>query len=66
MNENLRKMLSPIGSNMYSCSCCGKSLKAKDMTLCCSDCGAVFCESCAMDGSFESHQCDDDDFEFDD
>lgn len=61
---SLIDLLRPIGSNFYSCANCGKSLTVECKVLDCADCGAIFCEQCVRDGSFESHQCSEDDFEF--
>lgn len=45
-----------------ACSHCGKDLhRNADYLVACDDCGGLFCESCVADGSFEGHDCQDDD-----
>ena len=51
--------------NAYGCANCGKPINRGDLMLDCPDCAAIFCETCVRDGSFESHQCEDYDWEDD-
>jgi hypothetical protein len=47
------------------CSCCGCAIPVGALFLDCADCGAIFCEDCVNDGSFDNHCCEDDE-EYDD
>lgn len=37
----------PIGTQGFSCGCCGKRLEPTDKVVVCSHCGEVFCYDCA-------------------
>lgn len=52
------KYLKPIKSKMFSCYCCGKSLKENDLVVDCADCGAIFCEECVRNGEMNNHKCE--------
>ena len=44
----------------FACCGCGKPIQpGKDYFAGCNDCGGIFCEACVADGSFENHDCDD-------
>ena len=47
-----------IGSEGFSCSCCGKNLEPNDLVEVCADCGAIFCKECAEMGELKAHSCD--------
>lgn len=53
------KYLTPIGQAGLFCAGCGRYLKATDLVVDCPDCGAIYCESCVRDGTFENHSCED-------
>ena len=47
-----------IGSEGFACANCGQLLHSDDMVEVCADCGAIFCQECVEDESFENHSCD--------
>ena len=50
--------------NGIACAGCGEPLKAGlHYIAVCPDCGGIFCESCVADGTFESHECEPDEFD---
>lgn len=53
------KYLKPIGNNFYACNGCGKDLREGDLVCDCAECGAMYCEECVRDGTFENHDCQD-------
>lgn len=50
-------------SNIYGCCGCYTSIQRNDYIAACPDCAAVFCEKCVADGTFDAHECDEDDDE---
>ena len=42
------------------CAACGGT---GEWAAICSDCGAIFCESCVTDGTFDDHECDEEEYE---
>lgn len=54
--------LTPIGIPGCACAGCGRLLAPTDPVATCSDCAAIFCETCINDGTFAAHTCDPDDF----
>ena len=52
------KYLKPIGSDLFSCNCCGKQLHREDKVADCADCGAIFCEACVKAGALNDHVCE--------
>lgn len=52
------KYLTPISGGGYSCNGCGQPLEEGDLFCACTDCGAVYCEKCVKNGTFEAHNCD--------
>lgn len=59
------KDLWPISHGGCACVACATGLKPGDLHLDCPDCGAIFCESCVQDGTFEGHKCEDYDWDDD-
>lgn len=49
---------SALGTAGFSCANCGTDIRPDDPVAVCSDCGAVFCKSCAENGLLEDHDCD--------
>lgn len=47
-----------------SCCNCGETIGPMDAAMDCPDCGGVFCENCVNDGSFENHNCEDEDDDY--
>lgn len=47
-------------SNQYpvSCSQCGEPIHKGDLISVCSDCGAIFCKQCALNGHLAEHSCE--------
>lgn len=44
------------------CDGCGRLIRPHVHHLAaCADCGALFCETCVTDGTFDAHVCEDDD-----
>ena len=62
MSIDYTKFLKPIGSGLFSCSCCGTSLKENELVVACADCGAIFCEQCVRNGEVNNHECEDEYF----
>ena len=50
--------------NGIACAGCGEAIKADlHYIAVCPDCGGIFCETCVTDGTFESHECEPDEFD---
>lgn len=48
------------------CAHCGTTIKPGDKYADCADCGAIFCENCVRDGTYEHHDCEDYDWDDED
>ena len=59
MKRNYAKFLRPVRFCGLSCALCREPLETTCLALECPDCGAIFCEECATDGFFETHECED-------
>lgn len=68
-----KKVAAPSGETydmhlctMGSCACCGCGTsfqKNVHYLVACDDCGGLFCEKCVADGTFDGHECEDDEEE---
>lgn len=45
-------------TDLMVCSWCWEPINKGSLFCDCADCGAIFCEKCANDGSFEEHKCE--------
>lgn len=62
--ETVDLFLSSTG--MMTCQGCYKSLRrGVDYLASCPNCGVVYCEQCVADGTFDRHECEEDDEEED-
>lgn len=61
--NRIDKYMMTATDDFFSCAGCGTRIKTGDKIIICSDCGGVFCETCAHDGTFENHECEEDDEE---
>lgn len=50
----------------FSCYECGEPIHVGESMIDCSDCGAVFCRACTINGGFANHTCDLDEYDFGD
>ena len=51
--------ISTIPYGYCACAGCGKPLERnKSLVVICPDCGAMFCEDCATNGTFDDHDCE--------
>ena len=57
------KCARPIGSRGCACCGCHKALAPEDKVVDCPDCAGIFCEDCIKDGTFDEHECEEDDDE---
>ena len=49
----------------YSCCYCGNRIEPDDNITVCADCGDVFCKACVENGSFDDHECEEEEYEED-
>lgn len=60
MGPEYEKYAQPLGSSLYNCDICGKSIKPDEPVVICSDCGAVICLDCIRSGRGTDHTCEED------
>lgn len=66
IKESAKRILAcmyPADGNCYSCVCCCASIYRGEPMVECPDCAAIFCKGCVESGDFESHNCEDYDFD---
>lgn len=51
------KYLTPIPNGGFSCNSCGQPIEKGGLFCDCPECGAIYCEKCVKDGTFEAHTC---------
>lgn len=59
--NRIDKFMATATDSFYNCAGCGTAINTGDKYIICSDCGGVFCETCAHNGTFENHECEDED-----
>lgn len=58
------KILLRVSQASVYCDGCGQLIRPHVNHLtACADCGALFCEKCVTDGTFDEHVCEDDEEE---
>lgn len=52
------KYLAPIPNSGFNCNGCGNPIEKGGLFCACADCGAIYCQICTGDGTFENHACE--------
>ena len=58
--NHIENSMLTMTSNGCGCAGCSTPIEPGQKYVVCSDCGGMFCATCAHDGTFENHECEPD------